>query len=184
MRPDFLFIGLGNPGKQYEATRHNAGFLAAEHLAKELKALEWRDAQKYLSSIAEADLDGAHLFIVKPATFMNRSGEAIRKLVDFYKLNPKTQLLVCCDDVDIPLGTHRLRKTGGPGTHNGLKSVVECIGESFPRLRIGFGPQPKEVDLTAWVLSVMTAAESKAIETVFKEILPSVREVLGKANKQ
>jgi PTH1 family peptidyl-tRNA hydrolase len=178
MRPQFLFVGLGNPGKQYERTRHNAGFLAAEHLAQELKAGEWKSRQKFLCSIAEAAINDIPCFIVKPSTFMNRSGEAVRKLIDFYKLDPKKQLVVCSDDIDIPLGTFRLRKTGGPGTHNGLKSVVECIGKNFPRLRIGFGPQPKEMDLTTWVLSAMTETEAKALETVFKEILPSVREVL------
>src|SRR3989344_393890 len=177
MRPDFIFIGLGNPGKQYESTRHNIGFLAAEHLAVELKSGAFIDRKKFLSSVAEANLKGMNLFIVKPLTYMNRSGEAVKKLVDFYKLDPSKQILVCCDDVDLPLGTGRLRKNGGPGTHNGLKSVVESLGEAFPRLRIGFGPQPKEKDLTSWVLSVMTPEEWKKIEAAFKSIVAAIKEI-------
>jgi PTH1 family peptidyl-tRNA hydrolase len=180
MRPQFLFIGLGNPGKQYEGTRHNIGFLAADYLAKALQAGRWCERQKFVSSIAEGTIDDAPCFIVKPLTYMNRSGEAIRKLVDFYKLDPAKQLLVCCDDVDIPLGTHRLRLEGGPGTHNGLKSIVSCIGEGFPRLRIGIGPEPTDLDLATWVLSTMTEGERKTLEPVFEQLLSSVREVLKK----
>jgi PTH1 family peptidyl-tRNA hydrolase len=109
---------------------------------------------------------------------MNRSGECIRKLVEFYKLDVAKQVLVCCDDVDIPLGTHRLRKTGGPGTHNGLKSIVDIFGENFPRLRIGIGPQPKEIDLAAWVLSKMTEEEEKALTKAFGEVVPAVKSII------
>lgn len=163
MKPSLIIVGLGNPGKQYEITRHNIGFLALDRLHEELKAGEWQDRQKFLALISEGEIDGKSVLLVKPTTFMNRSGECVRKLVDFYKLDPSKQLLVISDDIDLPLGTHRYRESGGPGTHNGLRSVVECIGEGFPRLRIGFGPKPEQVDLAAWVLSAMNAEEMSTI---------------------
>jgi PTH1 family peptidyl-tRNA hydrolase len=177
MKPHFLLIGLGNPGKQYEQTRHNAGFMAVDHVAKELGAGDWSDSQKFMAVIAEATIEGRHCLLVKPTTFMNRSGECIRKLAEFYKLDVSKQILVCCDDVDIPLGTHRLRLTGGPGTHNGLKSIVDIFGENFPRLRIGIGPQPKEMDLAAWVLSKMTEEEKKGIEPAFEAVVKGANDL-------
>ncbi len=182
MKPDFLLIGLGNPGRQYESTRHNIGYQAVDEAASEMKAGAWSDKPRFMALMSEVDIDRTHCFIVKPTTFMNRSGECVRKLTDFYKLNPATQILVCCDDIDLPLGTHRLRMTGGPGTHNGLKSIVECMGENFPRLRIGLGSQPVGMDLAAWVLSVMTREEKKALLPSLKYAISAVREVL-KTNK-
>ena len=182
MKPQFLLIGLGNPGKQYEQTRHNAGFMAIDHAAKELGAGEWSDSQKFMAVIAEATIDGKSCLLVKPTTFMNRSGECIRKFAEFYKLDVSKQILVCCDDIDIPLGTHRFRMTGGPGTHNGLKSIVDIFGENFARLRIGIGPQPKEIDLAAWVLSIMTVEERKGIETAFVAAHQNAKEMIKAIN--
>ncbi len=180
MKPRFLLIGLGNPGKQYDQTRHNAGFMAIDHVAKETGAGEWSDKQKFMALISDVTIDGIPCLLVKPTTYMNRSGECIRKLIEFYKLDPAKQILVCCDDIDIPLGTHRLRLTGGPGTHNGLKSIVTIFGENFPRLRIGIGPQAPEIDLAAWVLSRMTEAEQTAMSKEFGAVLTAVRGLVGK----
>lgn len=184
VKPRFVFVGLGNPGKQYVETRHNTGFRAADTLAKATGAGEWRDQQKFLCSCAEAEMDGVPVLIVKPTTYMNRSGECIRKIVDFYKLDPGTQLLVCCDDVDLPLGTTRLRKEGGPGTHNGLKSIVESIGETFPRLRIGIGPEPTDIDLAAWVLSAFAADEEDKLREALEEVVPNTRKIFAQASAE
>ncbi len=174
MRPQFLFIGLGNPGKAYEQTRHNMGFLAIDELSKKYGEGEWEDKQsKFLSFVQEARINDRPCLLVKPYTFMNRSGEAIAKIIKFYKLNPKTQILVFCDDIDIALGTYRLRMSGGPGTHNGLKSIVESFGEDFPRLRLGIGRQPEGFDLAAWVLSKLTDEDMKAIAPTMKQ-LPAI----------
>lgn len=181
MKPQFLIVGLGNPGKQYEQTRHNVGWLAVDTLHESAKGSEWSEKPKFLSALSETTIDGESVLLVKPLTFMNRSGEAIRKLVDFYKLNPAKQILVCCDDIDLPLGTHRLRMSGGPGSHNGLKSVVECIGESFPRLRIGIGPKPEGADLATWVLSNMTKTELKAMKPSFSFVQTAMQEVQKQA---
>jgi PTH1 family peptidyl-tRNA hydrolase len=178
MKPRFVFVGLGNPGRQYERTRHNTGFQAADRLAKECGAGEWRDAQKFLCTAAEATIDDCPVLIAKPTTYMNRSGECIRKLVDFYKLDPSAALLVSCDDVDIPIGTTRLRMEGGPGTHNGLKSIVESIGESFPRIRVGIGPQPVGVDLAAWVLSVFPDDQQDTLDEALADIAPAAKKLI------
>lgn len=177
MKPHFVLIGLGNPGKQYEKTRHNAGFMTVDHVAEKLGAEEWSDSQRFMATIAESIIDGKSCLLVKPTTFMNRSGECIRKLAEFYKLDVSKQILVCCDDVDIPLATHRLRMIGGPGTHNGLKSIVDIFGENFPRLRIGIGPQPKEIDLAAWVLSRMTEEESQSMITAAAAVTDAVKKM-------
>jgi PTH1 family peptidyl-tRNA hydrolase len=178
MKPSFVFVGLGNPGKQYERTRHNTGFQAADRLAKECGAGDWHDQQKLQCVAAEATIGECPVLIVKPTTYMNRSGECIRKIIDFYKLDPSAALLVSCDDVDIPLGTTRLRMDGGPGTHNGLKSIVETIGESFPRIRVGIGPQPVGIDLAAWVLSTFPEDEQDKLNDALEDIAPTVTKLL------
>lgn len=178
MKPSFILVGLGNPGKQYAETRHNAGWLALDHVAKELRAAEYHDAQKFLCTAAEGEFGGVPVLLVKPTTYMNLSGQCIKKLVDFYKLDPSKQLLVLCDDIDIPLGTHRFRMSGGPGTHNGLKSIVEVFGENFPRFRIGLGSHPEGMDLAAWVLSTMTKSDLVAMKPAFEAITTSVKEVM------
>jgi len=180
MKPSLIVAGLGNPGASYTFTRHNVGFWAVEHLAEQYGEGEWKDKQKFASYILEGRIVTAPILFVKPQTYMNRSGEAIQKLLDFFRLDPNEQLLVICDDVDLPLGDVRLRKKGGPGTHNGLKSIVDVIGEEFPRLRIGLGSQPPDTDLANWVLSAPSKEEEQALRSAV-ETLPGQLEafVLG-----
>lgn len=183
MKPTLVIIGLGNPGKQYESTRHNAGWMAIDVLARDTSAGEWNDKQKFLAQLSDAVIDGKSVLLVKPTTFMNRSGECVRKLIDFYKLNPATQILVLVDDIDIPLGTERFRESGGPGTHNGLKSIVETIGEGFPRFRIGIGPKPENSDLAVWVLSTMTSEERKVLKESCSKVRPKVSALLQQSEE-
>jgi peptidyl-tRNA hydrolase, PTH1 family len=179
MKPKFIFVGIGNPGKTYEKTRHNVGFMALDHLAKEYGAGDWVEQQKFTSDISEVTIEGVDCYLVKPRTYMNRSGEAIAKLVGFFKLNPATQLLVICDDIDLPLGTHRLRMKGGPGTHNGLKSIIESnLSENFPRLRIGLGKQPEGMDLAAFVLSKFSPEELKTLQPSFEYLATLSKTIL------
>lgn len=172
MKPRFVIVGLGNPGKQYESTRHNVGYIAIDWLAKEFGAEEWKDSQKFLSEVADVTIDKVPTLLVKPKTFMNRSGEAIQKILTFYKLKPE-RLLVISDEIDLPPSTFRLKLSGGPGTHNGLKSIVDIFGEDFPRLRVGIGTQPPEQDLSAWILSGLTREEMNNLRHVL-EHLPEV----------
>lgn len=207
MKPSLVLVGLGNPGKEYRGTRHNVGYQAIEALAEEFGEGEpalhrrastvantnsasgagWKPMQKFLGETLEARLVTAPILLVKPTTFMNRSGEAVKKILTFYKL-PASQCLVLCDDIDLPVGEVRLRGSGGAGSHNGLKSIVEQIGEDFPRLRIGIlGPDAPQgsfakagMDLSAYVLSKPSAPEAKKIAGAIKKISPLLRNfVLG-----
>lgn len=169
MKPSLLLIGLGNPGKAYERTRHNCGFRALDILAEKFATGPWKDAQKFSSTIREARIVAVPILLAKPQTYMNASGEAVKKLLAFFKL-PANAVFVLCDDVDLPCGAVRLREKGGAGTHNGLKSIVEQIGESFPRLRIGIGPKPEGEDLAAWVLSAPPQSEREKIEEALQKL--------------
>jgi peptidyl-tRNA hydrolase, PTH1 family len=178
MKPELIVIGLGNVGKAYEDTRHNVGFQAVEIMAEALGG-SWADKQKFQAFVAEAQFEGRPVLFAKPTTYMNLSGQAIKKMVDFYKLDPASQILVVCDDIDLPLGTHRFRMNGGPGTHNGLKSVIESFGEAFPRLRIGLGRQPEGADLAGWVLSRLPAEDRKQMWPAFESLPECMRTVLA-----
>ncbi len=176
MKPHLIIIGIGNPGKQYENTRHNVGFQAIDVLSGTYGEGPWKETQKFQCVAQEARIVTVPVLLVKPLTFVNRSGECIRKLVEFYKLNPREQILVVSDDLDLPLGEARLRMKGGAGTHNGLRSVVVVLGEEFPRLRLGIGgSHPKGEELAAWVLSVPPAEERKGIEDMLKTLPETVK---------
>lgn len=181
MKPTLIIVGLGNPGATYAATRHNAGFRALDSLHAAFNGEDWKEKAKVLSVVSEMMIGKVPVLLAKPTTFMNRSGETVHKLMDFYKADPTFQLLVLSDDCDLPLSEIRFRNQGGPGTHNGLKSVVEHVGEGFPRIRIGLGSAPAGTDLAQWVLSVPTAAERDQLERALREDLPrAVKEfVLG-----
>ncbi len=174
MKPHLIVVGIGNPGKQYQNTRHNLGFLALQEIANKFGTGEWKDSPKYLARTCEARILAAAVLLVEPQTFMNRSGECVRKLVDFYKVEP-SQVLVITDDIDLPLAEVRLRPSGGPGTHNGLRSVVATIGEGFPRMRIGLGEHPSGEELANWVLSVPPEAEREAITKALRTVPERLR---------
>jgi PTH1 family peptidyl-tRNA hydrolase len=147
----WVVVGLGNPGKQYSATRHNAGFMLIRRLAdKRNVKLKKR---KYSAKAAQVELENEPVLLVIPWTYMNRSGLAVKELIKWtgVKLN---RLLVVYDDLDLPLGEMRIRKTGGPGTHNGMASIVQEIDSTkFPRIRIGIGPLPPGADPADFVLA-------------------------------
>lgn len=176
MKPALAIVGLGNPGKAYERTRHNAGFHALDRLAEAYGTGSWKSQPKFSSDVLEARIGIAPVLLLKPQTFMNLSGEAVRKIVDFYKLNPAQNLLVICDDIDLPLATPRLRRSGSAGTHNGLKSIIEHVGQGFPRLRLGIGPKPEKVDLANWVVSAFSEEERKAMEGLYAVVPDIVKE--------
>lgn len=180
MKPLLVIVGLGNHGKSYERTRHNAGWIAIDRLSREFGEGEWKDMQKFEAQVQEARVGVAPVLLVKPQTYMNLSGDAVRKIVTFYKLDPSTQVMVLCDDIDIPLGLPRFRLSGGPGTHNGLKSIVDAYGEAWPRIRIGIGPKPEKGDLATWVLSRFTDDEEKVLEEAVGKVPDMIREyVMG-----
>lgn len=180
MKPSIVIVGLGNPGAQYERTRHNLGFLAIEALAADLDVGDWKEMQKFDAIGVESRIHALPAVLLKPTTYMNLSGNAVRKVLDFYKLDPATQLLVVTDDIDIPLGETRLKTKGGPGTHNGLKSICDIYGEDYARLRLGLGAPQHGEDLAAWVLSTPSPNEQEKIEKMIQEVPKMVKDfVLG-----
>ena len=158
----FIIAGLGNIGKQYEKTRHNAGFLAIDHIADRLGVRI--DRVKFHSTVAEASLGGARILLMKPTTLMNNSGVAVGEAASFYKI-PAERVLILHDEISFDPGVIRIRRKGSAGGHNGLKSIIAHLSsEDFPRVKIGVGAKPHpDYDLADWVLSTFTALEEKAL---------------------
>ena len=162
-RDVWLIIGLGNPGEEYAATKHNVGFRTIDKISAKTSIPVKKS--KFGSHIGEGRYGENKIVLVKPQTYMNLSGEAVRRALDFYKAPPE-RMIVVYDDVDVELGKIRLRAFGGAGSHNGMRSIAEHIGEGakFPRIRIGIGRQPKTMDLKDYVLTRFSRAEEAAAE--------------------
>ena len=155
-----LVLGLGNPGEEYARTRHNMGFRVVEEVARRRGPADWLSRPSCDLSVITL---GRMVVLARPLTFMNRSGGAARWLLDEFELTPE-QMLVVVDDVDLPLASHRLRPSGGPGTHNGLRDVCTEVGNGYPRLRVGVRGADMSGDLADYVTSVFTAAEAEAAD--------------------
>ena len=159
---DAIIVGLGNPGKKYEGTRHNAGFAALDHVAEKWGVRVTKAKFDALTGTGTAA--GVKVLLMKPQTFMNLSGDAVRKAADFYKVPPE-RIIVLFDDISLAPGRLRIRKTGSAGGHNGIKSIIGNIGQDFPRVKIGVGEKPRpEYDLADWVLGRFSAEDKKAVE--------------------
>lgn len=157
-------VGMGNPGKPYEKTRHNVGFRVIDGL---LQKHGVKPSNKFKSEIAQIKINGTNVLCVKPLTFMNLSGEAIRLVMDFYKLAPE-DFLIIYDDLDLPVGKLRLREKGSAGGHNGMKSTIQHLGtQQFPRLRIGIDKSPI-IPTVDYVLGKFTKEEEERLESVIK----------------
>lgn len=159
---DFVVVGLGNPGKKYEGTRHNAGFMAIAKLADELGVKV--DRVRFKSFCGDAVIGDKRVLLMAPQTFMNNSGEAVREALSFYKI-PAERCLVICDDITLSVGTIRIRRKGSDGGQRGMRSIITlCGSEQFPRIKIGVGQKPHpDYDLAAWVLSRFTETERPAL---------------------
>ena len=156
----FIVVGLGNPGAQYARTRHNAGFETLEVLSR-----RWGveiNRKKLNGLIAETTFEGHRVVLVMPQTFMNSSGECVQPILQWYKA-PLENLIVIYDDIDLALGRLRVRKAGSAGTHNGMRSILQCLGnqQGFPRIRVGVGAKPEGWDLADWVLSTYRMSEER-----------------------
>lgn len=157
-----LVVGLGNPGRKYEQTRHNVGFDVLRELARRHAAAGVREA--FQAEVAEVVLGGERLLLVCPQTFMNRSGESVVRVRDFYKLQ-NADVLVVCDDMNLPLGKLRVRSGGSAGGQKGLTDILQRLGgEDVPRLRVGIGPSPPGWDPADYVLSKFSKAERAEID--------------------
>ena len=159
----WLIVGLGNPGREYEKTRHNAGFRAMDILAQKLGCQP--DKLKYQGLYCQATYQGKKLLLLKPQTFMNLSGRSVAPLAAFFKV-PAKNIIVMFDDISLPPGRLRIRADGSAGGHNGIKSIIAELGnQDFPRVKIGVGAKPHpDFDLADWVLSAFTAQEEKALQ--------------------
>ena len=160
---EFLIVGLGNPGKKYETTRHNAGFMCIDKLSQE----ENVDVKKvkFHALIGECYIEGHKVIVMKPQTMMNNSGQAIKECATFYKIPPEN-IIVIYDDISLEPGKLRIRRKGSAGGHNGIKSIIAHLGsENFPRVKIGVGAKPHpDYDLVDWVLGSFPKNELKLID--------------------
>ena len=169
----WLVVGLGNPGDQYENTRHNAGYLTADELAGRGRFSITR--VKFKALTAQAEIGGQGALVMKPTTYMNLSGEAVGEAARFYKI-PPDHVLVISDDVDLPLGKLRLRTGGSAGGHNGLKSVIQHLGtDQFPRLKVGVGGKPHpDYDMADWVLGKFQGEDKKVMDEAARRAADAV----------
>ncbi len=174
----FLLAGLGNPGAEYAFTRHNAGFLAVDYIAQKTGVRP--DRIRFRALCAELTLAGRRGLLLKPQTYMNNSGEAIREAAAFYKLSPEN-VLVICDDISLAPGQMRVRAKGSDGGQKGLRSIISCLGsDAFPRIRLGVGAKPHpDYDLADWVLSSFTEAERPLLYARLEDTLPCAEAILS-----
>lgn len=165
----WLIVGLGNPGEKYARTRHNLGFLALDLLAERQKLKVNRI--KYKALVAETEFGGARCLLMKPQTYMNLSGEAVREAAQFYKI-PSDHVLVIYDDVSLPVGKLRVRPSGSAGGHNGIKNIIAHLGtQDFPRIKIGTGAPGEGGDMIDWVIGVPSQAERKVLVESFRRAI-------------
>ncbi len=164
----YLIVGLGNPGSQYARTRHNAGFMVLDRLAEQWRA-HWTLEKKFKARLARTEREENKLFLCRPETYMNASGEAVGPIAAYYQVPPQN-VLVAVDDADLPFGEIRLRPKGSSGGHHGLESIEQHFGtQDFLRLRIGIGRQDPTIrQITGHVLSQFSTAESELLEKILK----------------
>ena len=168
----YIIVGLGNPGKKYENTRHNIGFIAIDYMAAlfDIKV----NKIKHKALLGEGKIECERVMLVKPQTFMNLSGESVREIADYYKV-PAENVIVIFDDVSLEPGSVRIRKKGSDGGHNGIKSIIyQLTSDSFPRIKLGVGAKPPGYDLADWVLARFSDDDikimSKSVETAAKAV--------------
>ena len=187
----YIIVGLGNPTKEYYNTRHNIGFDVIDKLADmySISVLE----KKHKALVGKGMINGQKVILAKPQTYMNLSGESVRELVDYYKIDEETELIIIYDDISLDVGQLRIRKKGSAGGHNGIKSIIQHLGtDVFPRIKMGVGEKPKGYDLADYVLghfkkeeriimdeSIITA--SKAIELM---VIDEIGEAMNQYNKK
>ena len=166
----YVIVGLGNPGKDYAGTRHNVGFDMLDTLAAKLGVAI--DRARFDALVGEGTIDGVRVLLVKPQTFMNLSGKAVRAAMAFYKLPPEN-LIVFCDDVSFDVGRTRIRRKGSHGGHNGLRNIIAELGsEDFVRVKIGVGKKPHpDFDLIDWVLGHLSPEDKKTLATTYETLV-------------
>lgn len=172
----YVVIGLGNPGKKYENTRHNIGFITIDYLADQLGIKV--DKIKHKALVGEGRISGQKVMLVKPQTFMNLSGQSVREIMDYYKIDIE-ELIVIYDDIDIDKGSVRIRKKGSSGTHNGMRSIIQHLGDdNFPRIRIGIGRNEKG-DLADYVIGGFNKSEVSLMEDAVRHASKGIEGIIS-----
>lgn len=174
----YIIVGLGNPGREYTNTRHNIGFDVIDTLADEdnISVLE----KKHKAIIGKGVVAGQKCILAKPVTYMNRSGESVREMVDYYKVDETAELIIISDDVSMDVGKVRIRKKGSAGGHNGLKNIIEHLGhDNFIRVKIGVGEKPKGWDLADYVLGRFSGPERETLNETAKWAADAIRAIIA-----
>lgn len=182
-RESWLIVGLGNPGKDYDRTRHNCGFRAIDLLAKQLNCKI--DKAKFQGLYGLSTIDGRKIYLLKPQTYMNLSGRSVLQLSAYFNIPPQ-QIIVLFDDISLEVGRLRVRPDGSAGGHNGIKSIISELGSnSFPRVKIGVGAKPHpEQDLADWVLSTFSAAEEKLLQPALENAADAALMIIKKGTAE
>ena len=180
---DWMIVGLGNPGKDYEKTRHNVGFRSTDLLAGLLKTKI--DRLKFKALTRMVNYNGMKVLLVQPQTYMNLTGAAVSALATYYKVKPE-RILVIFDDISLPVGRIRIRKDGSAGGHNGIKSIIQSLGtDKFPRVKVGVGAKPHpDYDLADWVLSKFSAQEEKDLAPAMENAAKAALMVLDQGTEK
>ena len=173
----YIIAGLGNPGAEYSNTRHNAGFMAIDAIAK--KAGIGVTEKKHRALIGKGIFAGEKVVLVKPQTYMNLSGESIREVVDYYKIDCESELIVISDDIDLDVGNIRIRPKGSAGGHNGLKNIISQLGtQEFTRVRIGVGAKKEGRDLVSHVLGKIDKSDTESFEEAIENVAEAVETIM------
>ena len=169
----FIIVGLGNPTKEYEGTRHNIGFTVIDEIASKYNiAVETR---KHMAFVGKGMIEGQKVILAKPQTYMNLSGESVRSLVDFYKIDEEQELIVIYDDISLEPGKIRIRKKGSAGGHNGIKNIIAQLGtQNFQRVKVGVGEKPKGWDLADYVLGHFSKEDRGLVDDALKRAAGAV----------
>ena len=187
----YIIVGLGNPTKEYQNTRHNIGFDVIDKIADtySISVLE----KKHKALVGKGIINGQKVILAKPQTYMNLSGESVRELVDYYKVDEETELIIIYDDISLDVGQLRIRKKGSAGGHNGIKSIIQHLGtETFPRIKMGVGEKPKGYDLADYVLGhfkkeervIMDESAVLAVKAIELMVIDEIGEAMNLYNKK
>ena len=173
----YIIVGLGNPDKQYEGTRHNVGFDVIDKLAEKYNISV--DTKKHRAYIGKGVIEGQKVILAKPQTYMNLSGESVFSMTDYYKIAPEEELLVIYDDISLDVGQLRIRKKGSAGGHNGIKNIIAHLGTmDFPRIKVGVGEKPKGYDLASYVLGHFHGEDLELMEEGYEKAISATEEIL------
>ena len=174
----YIIIGLGNPTSEYEGTRHNVGFEVIDAIANKYNIEV--TTKKHRAFIGKGRIAGQTVILVKPQTYMNLSGECVRSILDFYKIDPQKELLVIYDDISLDVGQLRIRAKGSAGGHNGIKNIIAHLGSQvFPRIKVGVGEKPPHWDLADYVLGHFSKEEKVLMETGYEKAIRATEEIVA-----